>query len=395
MTVSVQQNGYQHGNGHHARVKAARPWVETPLRESYALSQAAGCRVFLKLENLQPSGSFKSRGLGHYIQCRLAELPSDVQPHIFCSSGGNAGLAAVHASRTLGLPCTVVVPVSTKSMMVAKLRAAGAYDVLQFGASWQEADAFLREEVMPKSPLPPIYAPPFDHPDIWTGNSTLIPEIYNQMPPNSSPSTIICSIGGGGLFNGVMQALDDEFPSSSPYSQPPTVLAVETLGADSLAASVRAGKLARLDSITSGATSLGCRQVTRETYAYAQRKNVKSVVLTDEEAKMACWRLADDERLMVELACGVNVALCYDGRLERVLGRRVDRDECVVIVLCGGSGVTVDLLEEWKRETAALGLVKGAGEKVEKGVFVGKGVMNGVKNREAVPSEVSMPVSVL
>ena len=73
-----------------------------------------------------------------------------MQPHIFSSSGGNAGLAAVHASRTLGLPCTVVVPLSTKPLMITMLKAAGAYEVLQHGPTWRDADAYLRKEVMVK-----------------------------------------------------------------------------------------------------------------------------------------------------------------------------------------------------------------------------------------------------
>lgn len=95
---------------------------------------------------------------------------------------------------------------------------------------------------------------------------------------------------------------------------------------------------------------------------------------------MGCWRLADDERIMVELACGVNVALCYGGRLERALGRKVGREEKVVVVLCGGSGVTVDLLARWRREYAYL-----------------DGEVNGQVEREGdeevveVPSQVTAP----
>ncbi|KAF2281051.1 tryptophan synthase beta subunit-like PLP-dependent enzyme [Westerdykella ornata] len=400
--------------------KSKKAWVETPLRESYALSQAAGCRVFLKLENLQPSGSFKSRGIGHYIQCRLQDLASSPspssekpQPHIFSSSGGNAGLAAVHASRTFGLPCTVVVPLSTKPLMIAKLKAAGAHEVIQRGETWQDADAFLRNEVMKKAGPSAIYAPPFDHPDVWTGHSTLIPEILSQLPDDSPPDVIICSVGGGGLFNGIMQGLDtwlpvfypDRYsrkngneandtdmstpsngtthgspsPSPSPYPYP-TVLAVETHGAHSLAASLSARTLISLPTITSAATSLGARRVTPQTLEYALRSHVKSVVLSDAEAARACWRLADDERLMVELACGVNVALCYDvGRLEGALGRKVRREDKVVVVLCGGSAVTVEMLEGWRREF---------GKEI---VGVDGLVGDGVRNGEAVPSEVTMP----
>lgn len=90
--------------------------------------------------------------------------------------------------------------------------------------------------------------------------------------------------------------------------------------------------------------------MTRQTLDYALHSNVKSVVLSDAEAAMGCWRLADDERIMVEMACGVNVALCYDGRLEKVLERKLKREDKVVIVLCGGSNVTVDMLAKWREE---------------------------------------------
>lgn len=296
----------------------------------------------------------------------------------------------MHASRTLGIPCTVVVPSTIKPLMVTKIQTAGAHEVVAYGDAWADADKYMREELMPKvrflpfSAPPPffynrnthdqhipklvsvsstekkmltstqageaaIYAPPFDHPDIWAGNSTLMYEIASQMPPSSPADTIICSVGGGGLLNGIAMALDDLSLSAST-----TVVGVETAGAESLAAAVRAGHLVTLPRITSQATSLGCAQVTQMTLDVAQRGSFRGVVLPDAEAAMGCWRLADDERVMVELACGVNVALCYDGRLERALGRKVRPDERVVIVLCGGSNVTVDMLAEWRREYAYL-----------------------------------------
>ena len=189
-----------------------------------------------------------------------------------------------------------------------------------------------------------IYCPPFDHPDIWTGNSSVMHEIASQMPGGDAPDVIICSVGGGGLINGICQAMD------SLAMRSPTILAVETAGAESLAASLSANQVITLPKITSKATSLGCARITQKTYEYSQRGNVRSVVLPDEVAAMGCWRLADDERMMVELACGVNVALCYDGRLEKALGRPVNKDDKVVIVLCGGSNVTSGMLCEWRQE---------------------------------------------
>jgi L-serine/L-threonine ammonia-lyase len=263
--------------------------------------------------------------------------------------------------------------------MIAKLKAAGAHDVIQHGPTWQDADRYLRDVVIGKNNTSAIYAPPFDHPDIWTGHSSMVPEIFNELKVSrSTPVTLVCSVGGGGLLNGIMQGLDQYFPETSLGVQQPTVLAVETRGAESLNASVRAGKLVTLDGITSQATSLGARQVTPQTLEYAQRENVKSVVLDDSEAAMACCRLADDERVMVELACGVNVALCYDGRLEKALGRKVQKDEVVVIVLCGGSNVTIDMLANWRNEYASV-FGQTEGEKIGNG------------NVEPVPSATTLP----
>ncbi|KAL2350794.1 tryptophan synthase beta subunit-like PLP-dependent enzyme [Cryomyces antarcticus] len=328
------------------------PWVETPLLESTALSRAAGCRVFLKLETLQPSGSFKSRGIGHYLQRALIRSTSRDTVHFYSSSGGNAGLACVYAARVLGRPATVVVPLSTSAFMIAKLRAAGAAEVLQFGESWSEADAYLREVVMREEARvgekveEAVYVPPFDHSDIWEGNASLMEEVGLQLRREGGgdepPDAVICSVGGGGLFNGVMQGLDRLGWSDTP------VLAVETQGAESLGASLRHGKHVTLPGITSLAKSLGATRVCDRAYENGQRASVTSVVLSDAEAAMGCWRLADDERMLVEMACGVNVALCYDGRLEKVLGRRLTKESRVVVVLCGGSNVTVDMVVEWR-----------------------------------------------
>lgn len=324
-------------------------------------------RIFLKLENLQPSGSFKSRGVGHYMSTLLKSSSNPSAVHFYSSSGGNAGLACVHAARFLGRPATVVVPMSTKPLMLAKIRAAGANEVLQHGASWKDADTWMRETVVAEAKErgeEPLYVPPFDHELIWEGNAVLVEEVKRQMEgmcgEDARPDIIVCSVGGGGLFNGIVQGAETVGWDST------TVLAVETEGADSLNKSVLAGENVTLPEITSQATSLGATKVSERTYELATtRKQVKSIVLSDPEAAMGSWRLADDERLLVELACGVNVALCYGGRLEKALERSVRKDEKVVIVVCGGSNITIDNVTEWKYMYRTLNDgVSGAEEKV-------------------------------
>jgi L-serine/L-threonine ammonia-lyase len=79
-----------------------------------------------------------------------------------------------------------------------------------------------------------------------------------------------------------------------------------------------------------------------------------NAVLTDAEAAMGCWRFADDERMLVELACGVSVAISYGRRLEAILGRPVTSEEKVVIVVCGGSAVSVETVESWRKQYGGL-----------------------------------------
>lgn len=233
--------------------------------------------------------------------------------------------------------------------MITKIRAAGASEVVQFGASWVEADTYLRTELMPSAKErgeEPVYVPPFDDKEVWKGHSGMIGEIAEQL--DGKPDVVTCSVGGGGLFCGIMQGLDERFPSTS-SSPPPRVLAVETRGADSLALSLANNELSTLPAITSKATSLGARTVCARAFEYARRENVRSVVLSDEEAMEGCLRFAEDERMMVELACGVGVAMCYGGRLKEVVDGLTEESR-VVVVVCGGSNVGVAMLEEWAKE---------------------------------------------
>ncbi|KAJ5895238.1 Serine dehydratase-like [Penicillium taxi] len=331
------------------------PWIETPLIESASLSRAAGCRIFLKLENVQPSGSFKSRAMGNQILSHLHKPEyANCRVHFYASSGGNAGLAAVCAARSLGYPCTVVVPMSTKPLMIEKLHAAGAADVIRYGETFFEAGSYMRDVIMQNSfgddeDIAKIALHPFDNEPIWQGNSTIIDELEAQLPPAANNDeekvyrgralpldALLCSVGGGGLLNGLVMGLEKrrsskhsgssnnshfyldtssstESRSTSTSTQPGPIhiLAIETAGTDSLAASIANKSLVSLHKITSQATSLGALRVSETTFQYATAPppgiKVHSAVLSDADAARGVLRLADDERLLVELACGVCV----------------------------------------------------------------------------------------
>ncbi|QSZ29413.1 hypothetical protein DSL72_003927 [Monilinia vaccinii-corymbosi] len=339
-----------------AEVEISKPWIKTPLVRSAALSRVAGCNVWLKLDNLQPSGSFKSRGIGNLL---LRSLPASPHTpiHFYCPSGGNAGLACAHAAFALQRPCTIVVPAPTPAHMIAKIQLLGAR-VVQTGRHWSEADSYLREELLAKDPTG-VYVSPFDHPDIWDGNSGVMLEVEEDMAALGirSLDAVVCSVGGGGLLNGIMQALDrcGRLGSRKGSARGGTkVIAVETEGTASFKAALQKRELVRLDGIDSIATSLGVPQVAAKTleWGIGYEKNVRSVVLGDAESVRGMVWMADEERILVESACGVSVAVAINGVLRKILeedGESVEGKN-VVIVVCGGSNISLKTLTEY-RET--------------------------------------------
>lgn len=297
--------------------------------------------------------------------------------HFFSSSAGNAGLAAVIAARDLGCSCTVVVPLSAKPMMIEKIRAAGASNVIRYGASWFEADAYMRETFIENQnqdsksdPLARnIYVPPFDHHDIWQGAGTLIDEMVKQLPPRDNvddkadtyrsfpADAIVCSVGGGGLLNGIIEGLGRHLPAYQPTTlskeaKQVRILAVETAGADSLAHSLRMGSLQPIPAVTSQAITLGALCVAQQTLKNAQFPppgvEVTSIVGTDADAAIGVVRLCDELRLEVELACGISVKVGLD-RLREVM-TDLTPDSRVVIIVCGGNDVTSEMITDYRQK---------------------------------------------
>lgn len=138
--------------------------IQTPLLQSRALEHRVGrhgdVRVFLKLDNTQPGGSFKTRGIG----AMCVEAVDEGAQHLVSSSGGNAGLAVAYAGRMLGVPSTVLVPETTPEYMRTRLALEGAL-VQVSGQVWDETNASAL--ALAESNPDYAYISPFDHPTIW------------------------------------------------------------------------------------------------------------------------------------------------------------------------------------------------------------------------------------
>lgn len=298
--------------------------VETPLIESLALSRRVSGRVWLKMEALQPCGSFKARGIGFACQ-RYREQG---RKRFVSSSGGNAGLAVAYSGRQLGVPVTVVVPESTSERAKQLIRDESA-EVIVWGQSWQEAHQHALTLVDGEA----AYLHPFDDPLIWEGHASLMDEV---LAAGLEPDAVVLSVGGGGLLCGVAEGLQKAGLSKA------TIITSETVGAESFYKSVQAGELVELERISSVATTLGAKQVASQALEVSRNFKVTPHVVTDREAIEACLLFADDHRVVVEPACGAALALVYKNieALKEV--------EDILLIVCGGAGVSYGKLVELK-----------------------------------------------
>ena len=297
--------------------------LHTPLFESGSMSARDGQSVWLKMEAMQPPGSFKIRGIGFACEEYVRRGAS----RFISSSGGNAGIAAAYAGRRLGVPVVVVVP-ETTTERARELIARENAQVMVHGASFQEANALAQSMVTGAD----AFIHPFDDPLLWQGHASMIDEVAAE---GLKPDAVVLSVGGGGLLCGVVEGLRRNGWSDVP------VVAVETLGADSFAQSLAAGERIELPGISSIATSLGARKVAGQAFALAQQHPVRSIVVADAEAVLACLRFMDDQRVVVEPACGASLAVAYDAA--NALGGYSK----VLVIVCGGVTATVGQLQKW------------------------------------------------
>ncbi|XP_004690759.1 PREDICTED: L-serine dehydratase/L-threonine deaminase [Condylura cristata] len=311
--------------------------VKTPLRDSMSLSKVAGTSVYLKMDSSQPSGSFKIRGIGHLCKT-WAEKGCE---HFVCSSAGNAGMAAAYAARKLGIPATIVVPSTTPALTIERLKSEGAM-VKVVGETLDEA--FELAQALAKNNPGWVYIPPFDHPLIWEGHTTIVKELKETL--SAKPGAIALSVGGGGMLCGVVQGLQEVGWGDVP------VIAMETIGAHSFHAATKAGKLVTLPQITSVAKALGVKTVGAQALKLFQEHPIFSETVSDQEAVDALEKFVDDEKILVEPACGAALATVYSQVIQKLQGEGKLRTplSSLVIIVCGGSNISLTQLQALKEQ---------------------------------------------
>ena len=282
---------------------------ETPLWKLPGAALGLPCEeVWLKLEQLQVSGSFKARGMLN----RLLSHPIP-EAGVIVASGGNAGIATAAAAKALGVKCEVFVPTVSSPAKQARLRALGA-DVVVTGAVYAEAlEACLARQAQTGALLTHAY----DQPEVVTGAGTLAQEIEQQ--GGGLPSSVLVSVGGGGLIAGIASWFEDRT----------RVVALEPERAPTLWRAREAGEPVDVEVSGIAADALGARRIGAIAWQVTQRWVKESLLLADDEIRAAQLALWKDFHLAVEPAAALGLAALK--REPRAFGER----PC--LVLCGAN----------------------------------------------------------
>jgi threonine dehydratase len=295
--------------------KAIAPFIKrTPLVQSKFLSTFCGCPLFLKLENLQITGSFKPRGVFN----KLLSLSSEEKERgIITASAGNHGQAVAFAAQKLDCYARVVVPLSTPKVKVNGIKNYGA-DLVLFGESYDEAERKAKE-LATKDGC--IYISPYNDEFIIAGHGTIGLEIVEELP---NVDTVLVPLGGGGLISGVSVAIKNCRPETE-------VIGVQSQASPVMYESLKVGKIVDFQKTFKKSVAEGLSgNVGPITFAIVQ-KYVDSVVLVKERTlRQAISLLWNHDNYVIEGSGAAAVAPVMENK-------SFFKDKIVVSVLTGGN----------------------------------------------------------
>ncbi|SEO82955.1 threonine dehydratase [Halogranum amylolyticum] len=285
----------------------------TPVERSTSLDEVTGGEVHLKMEHLQWTGSFKTRGA--YNKIRQCVEADDVERTVAASAGNHAQGVAL-ASTKLGVDSTIVMPKTAPQTKVDATRGYGA-EVELVGSNFQEAMSFAKELVS-ESDAEFVHA--YDDPAIVAGQGTLGVEMYEDLP---DVDTVVVPIGGGGLISGIATAFSELSPDTR-------IVGVQAVGASTVPDSLDKGIPQTLDSVDTIADGIATGGISELTLSLIEEHVDEVVTVTDGEIARAVLYLLERAKQVVEGAGAASVAAVMSDELDV-------RGETVMPLLCGGN----------------------------------------------------------
>jgi threonine dehydratase len=287
--------------------------IKTPLIFSTSFSRRAGAQVYLKLENLQKTGSFKFRGAYH----KLSKIRPHVSPlGVVAASAGNHAQGVAHAAQLLGVPATIVMP---EWASISKQLATRGYGgrVILAGTSLMESLAQARTlEAEGRT-----FMHPYDDADVIAGQGTIGLEIVAELP---KVDAILTPVGGGGLIAGIATAVKTLRPEMK-------VIGVQAAVCASALAARRLGKPTAVTAGKSIADGISVKEVGRLPFAVMERLVDDIVTVEEEQIAAAVLDLLERKKVLAEGSGAVPLAALVSGVLPSL------RDRVVVLVVSGGN----------------------------------------------------------
>jgi threonine dehydratase len=286
------------------------PYVRrTPVMELEQGAFGVSGRLWLKLELLQHTGSFKPRGAFNRM------LTADIDDAgVLAASGGNFGLAVAFAAQRLGHSAEIFVPSTSPSMKIERIRSYGA-TVHVVDGYYDEAYAACEERAWESGAA---FLHPYDQPAVVAGQGTLARELEQQQ---LVIDTVLVAVGGAGLIGGV----------AAWFAGDVKVVGVEPYAAPTLHAALNAGAPVDVEVGGLAADALGARRVGMIGFAIARRFVDHVVLVADDAIARARYLLWDDVKVPAEPGAAAPLAALLSGAYVPEPGERV------ALVICGGN----------------------------------------------------------
>jgi threonine dehydratase len=285
----------------------------TPLDYSTSFSRMTGCHVYLKLENMQKTGSFKSRGAYFKIHSHLDEAR---RMGVVAASSGNHAQGVAFASSMLGVKSTIVMPETTPIYKINATRSYGA-DVVLYGSVYDDA---YRKALEIAEASKAMLVHPFNDEEVIAGQGTIGLEIASQLP---DVDAVIAPIGGGGLISGIGVALKKLKPSVK-------VIGVEPAAAPKYYESRKTGKITSISPSPSLADGVLAKSVGDITYEVMNQVVDNVVVVNEDSIARAIYLLMERAKMIVEGAGALPLAAMLEGLIANTRKK-------VALVISGGN----------------------------------------------------------
>lgn len=277
-----------------ARRVIANTAIRTPLIRLNVPSAPA--EIYLKLENLQPIGSFKIRGAANAI-ARLS--PEKLQRGVVTASAGNMAQGVAWCARELGIPCTVIAPATAPEAKINAIERLGGRVIKVSFEQWWRA---FEERAYPGVEGTFIHA--FDDPDVMAGNGTIALEILEDLP---DPDAVVIPWGGGGLTCGIGSVIRQLRPTCK-------IFAAEVATAAPLTASLAAGVPTQVEYVASWVDGIGAKAVFPQMFERARALIDGSLVADLDSVANALRLMVQHNHIVPEGAGAVPVACALSGQ---------------------------------------------------------------------------------